>query len=156
MSTRGKLTPEMVIQQLRAIRAQIEEQDTPLSSAERRDLRNRTKTSEEVVIASIGAMGTSGKVATAVGYSVPEVMDIIKAREQWGLVEGELRGFLNGVSSANLARKRQLDLIATQAFAITKQLVRSPENADLIAHLEEMQRLRKLERPKPPTRKKKE
>jgi len=108
------------------------------------------------VVASISAIGASNKVATALGRSAPEVVGIIDAKGRWSAVEDELRGFLNGVSSANLARRHQLDLIATQAFAITKQLARSPENAELVPHLREMQRLRKLERRKAPTKKPRE
>jgi|GEM_PF-4939901 len=39
-------------------------------------------------------------------------------------------------------------MIADHVFAVTKHLVRSPENEQLISIYEEMQRLRKLERQK--------
>jgi hypothetical protein len=53
---------------------------------------------------------------------------------------------MNGVSSANLVRRHQLETIAGHAYAIAARLARDPANADLIPFVEEMQRLRKLER----------
>jgi hypothetical protein len=70
------------------------------------------------------------------------------ANSRWGLLEGQLRTFLNEVTSARLARSQQLDQIARQTFGLMKQLVLSPGNELLIPQFEEMQQLRKIERRK--------
>lgn len=119
-----------------------------MSAEQRRDLRNRTKSSPELISTSVSAIGMSGTIAAAVGKSSQEVQDLMAAGARWSLLEGELRKFLNEVSSAGLARRHQLDLIATQTFAVTKQLIRSPENQDLIPIFEEMQAIRKTDRRK--------
>jgi hypothetical protein len=67
---------------------------------------------------------------------------------RWALLEGELRTFLNQVTSARLARSQQLDQIARQTFGMLKQLVLSPGNEFLLSQFQEMQQLRKLERRK--------
>jgi hypothetical protein len=146
VATKQKVAPDTVVQKLRAIRAEIEEEVLDLRFDQRRDLRNRTKTSSESIIASINAIGMSDKIAAALGRPASEVRGILDASLRWIEVEGELRSFLNAVTSANLMRRYQLALIATQTFAITKQLVRDPANNHLVPQFTEMTRLRKLER----------
>lgn len=141
-------TPEQVVEELRALRADLADEIRAMSAQQRRDLRNRTKSSPELISASVAAIGMSDTIAAAVGRSQQKVQDLMKADTRWKLLEGELRGFLNEVSSAGLARRHQLDVIATQTFAVTKQLIRSPENQDLIPIFEEMQAIRKQDRRK--------
>ncbi|HEX3581959.1 MAG TPA: hypothetical protein VH087_09380 [Thermoanaerobaculia bacterium] len=141
-------TPEEVVEQLRALRNDLADEIRAMSADQRRDLRNRTKSSPELISASISAIGTSDTIAAAVGRNQQKVQNLMMADIRWALLEQELRGFLNEVSSAGLARRHQLDLIATQTFAVTKQLVRSPENRDLISIFEEMQAIRKHDRRK--------
>ncbi|HEV7488281.1 MAG TPA: hypothetical protein VGQ65_21610 [Thermoanaerobaculia bacterium] len=145
MAPTQKRTPEDVVEQLRAILSELDE-ITPLSFAERRDLRNKLKTSEETVQASVSIIAASDKVANAIGWSSEDVLEIFSDRRRWSFVESELRTLLNGVSSANLRRRHQLEMIAGDAYAIAARLARDPANADLIPFVEEMQRLRKLER----------
>ena len=146
MATKQKVEPETVVERLRAIFSEIEEDILILKFDQRRDLRNRTKTSKESILASISAIGMSDKVAGAVGRSASDVHGILDASSRWSAVEGDLRVLLNAVSSANLMRRYQLALIATQTYAITKQLIRDPQNSHLVPQFTEMTRLRKLER----------
>jgi hypothetical protein len=151
MAAKQKLTPEDVLEQLQAIRSDVDE-IKPLSFAERRDLRNKLKTSEATIQASVSILGASDKVAHAIGRSAEDVLEIVSDRRRWYSVENELRTLLNGVSSANLVRRHQLELIAGHTYAIAARLARDPANAALIPLVEEMQRLRKLERRKKPSR----
>ncbi len=121
-----------------------------LSFAERRELRNKIKTSDAALQASVSVIGASDNVAHAIGWSVEDVLEIFSDRQRWYAVESELRTLLNGVSSANLVRRHQLELIAGNAYAIAARLARDPANAVLIPLVEEMQRLRKLERRRKP------
>lgn len=143
-----KPTPEEVVQQLRDVRDQIIEEVTPMTPDQRRDLRDRTKRTRPSIVSALSAIGMSEKVSTVIGKSAADVNDLIKATDRWSAVEGDLAALLNGVSSANLMRKYQLGLIADQVFAVTKQLIRSPENAHLRTIFDDMKRLRNLERAK--------
>jgi hypothetical protein len=149
MAATQKLTPEDVLEQLQAIRSDVDEIKS-LSFAERRDLRNKIKTSEATLQASVSILGASDKVANAIGRSAEDVLEIVSDRRRWYSVENELRTLLSGVSSANLVRRYQLELIAGHTYAIAARLARDPANAALIPLVEEMQRLRKLERRKKP------
>ena len=150
MAAKQKPTPEDVIAQLQAIRSELDEIKA-LSFAERRNLRNKIKTSEATLQASVSIIGASDRVAHAIGRSAEDVLEIFSDRRRWSSVEGELRTLLNEVSSANLVRRYQLELIAGHAYAIAARLALDPANAALIPFVEEMQRLRKLERRKKPT-----
>lgn len=145
MAPTQKRTPEDVAEQLRAILLELDE-ITPLSFAERRDLRNKLRTSEETFQISVSVISASDKVANAIGWSPEDVLEIFSDRQRWSFVESELRTLLNGVTSANLRRRHQLETIAGDTYAIAARLARDPANADLIPLVEEMQRLRKLER----------
>src|SRR4051794_13846385 len=151
MAAKQKPTPEDVTERLRAIQSECDEIKS-LSFAERRDLRNKIKTSEAALQASVSIIGASDKIANAIGRSADDVLQIFSERQRWYAVEGELRTLLNGVSSANLVRRYQLELIAGHAYTIAARLARDPANALLIPFVEEMQRLRKLERRKKPAR----
>jgi hypothetical protein len=153
MATNQKRTPEDVSEQLRAIQSEFDEIKS-LSFAERRDLRNKIKTSEAALQASVSIIGASDKVAHAIGRSAEDVLEIFSDRRRWYSVESELRTLLNGVTSANLVRRHQLELIAGHAYAIAARLARDPANAILIPLVEEMQRLRKLERRRKPASRK--
>jgi hypothetical protein len=133
------------VEKLRAIQLELDEL-RPLSFADRRDVRNKIKTSEDVLQASVSIISVSDKVANAIGWSSEDVLEIFSDRQRWSFVESELRTLLNGVSSANLRRRHQLETITSDAYAIATRLARDPANADLIPLVEEMQRLRKLER----------
>lgn len=143
-----KSTPEEVKEQLRAIRSTIEDDVEPMTAQQRRDLRDRTKHSRETLAAAMSAVGMSNRVAGAIGMTLDDVKDLMMLTVRWGAVEGDLRALFNGVSSANLRRRHKLEMIADHVFAVTKHLVRSPENEQLVPIFEEMQRLRKLERQK--------
>ena len=146
--SKQKSTPEEVSQQLRAVRSTIEDDVAPMTAQQRRDLRDRTRHSPETIAAAMSAIGMSDNVAGAIGMKFDDVKDLMVLTTRWAAVEGDLRELFNGVSSANLKRRHKLEMIADHVFAVTKHLVRSPENEQLISIYEEMQRLRKLERQK--------
>ncbi len=153
MANETKPTPEDIIHRIRELRSTISEHVTPMTSPQRQELRDRTKRTRPSVVTAVHAIDmSSGKIEVAVGRSSAEVNDLISATDRWGAVEGDLRSLLEGIASANVMRRYQLGLIADQVFAVTKQLVRSPENAELLPIYNEMNRLRKLERQKKRTK----
>jgi hypothetical protein len=146
MGATQKPTPEDVVEQLRVIGSQLKGHLKPLSFAERRDLRNKIRTSEDGLHSSVSIINGSDKVAHVLGRSAEDVLEILFDRQRWYAVESELLTLLNGVSGANLIRRNELESIAGQAYAIAARLVRDPANAALIPLVENMQRLRKLDR----------
>jgi hypothetical protein len=140
------VTPEAIVDQLRGIRSQIAEV-TPLNAQQREFARRRTLASNEVMQASINAIGASPIVANAVGQA-EDVRGLHEGSNRWTAVEDELRGLLNGIAGANLIRRQRLSMISAQTFAISKQLVKDPANAQLVPHVEEIKRLKSFPRRK--------
>lgn len=143
-------TPEAIIDQLRVVRTQMAAV-TPLTGAQRKILRRQTEMSTPVLQASINVIGVHETVAQAVGKPVEDVHQMQDDWARWTAVEDELRALLNGVSGANLVRRQQLALIASQAYAVSTQLARNPANSVLVPHVKEIKRLRKLDGRKKPT-----
>jgi len=144
----AKLTPDAVIEQLRALKSQIGEV-TPLSNAERSLLKARTrKQPPHVVEASINVIGTSATIAQAVGQPLDEVRQLQVEAIGWDEVRDELRNFLKAVDSASVVRRERLAFLGTQAYSFGAQLVRDPANADLLPQVEEIKRLKAIARRK--------
>ena len=143
-----KLTPEVVVAQLRAMREELAGEIAAMSPKERRNLRNRSKSSPELILQSVAAIDTSPTIAAAVRKDKDAVLQMLAIDRLWASLEIELRAFLNEVSSARLARRRQLDVLATQTFGMVKQLVRAPGNENLMSIYEDMRLTRREERRK--------
>ncbi len=139
------MTPDEVVDGLRAIRARISEM-TPLTAAQRTALRNGIRTSNPVLQASINAIGALDIVSQAVGQPAEEVRQLADESNRWTAVEDELRMMLNGVSGANLMRRHRLAFIASQAHSIGTRLARDPANAILVPYVEEVTRLKSFRR----------
>jgi hypothetical protein len=153
-----KLTPEAVIAQLRAMRAQIEEVE-PLTQQQRTQLKQRLRQHKKnVVDASINVIGVLDNVSQAIGQPLDGVRQLQDDSLRWEAVADEARAFLKGIEGANLVRSERLTLIATQAYSIGTQLARDPAKAVLVPHVEEVKRLKgvsrrkkKAQTPKPAT-----
>ncbi len=145
------ITPEAIIEQLRALSAHIPEV-TPLASEQRAVLRRRGRTSRNVELlrSSISMIGSADLVTQAVGHDAGEVREMFDERTRWGAVEDELRAMLNGIVGANLVRNQRLAFIADRAYGVGSQLARDPEHAGLVPHVQEIKRLKKLERRRKP------
>jgi hypothetical protein len=141
------LEPEAVVEQLRAMRAQLGEV-TPLTSSERESLRRRVKTSNPVLQASINMIGAHDQVSLAVAQPADGVRRLYEEANRWTAVEDELRTMLQGVAGANLVRRQRVALIAGQAYNVGTQLARDPANAVLLPHVEEIKRLKRVTRRK--------
>ena len=147
----AKLSPDVVIAQLRSMRAQIEEV-APLSKEQRRQLKQRLRTQpKSVVEASINVLGVLDNVSQAIGQPLDEVRQLQDDSIRWEAVADEVRALLNGIEGGNLNRRQQLALIAMQAYAIGTQLARNPDKAVLVPHVEEVKRLKAVSRRKKAT-----
>jgi hypothetical protein len=139
------LDPAVVVEQLRALRAQLGEV-TPLTRSEREVLRRRAKTSNPVLQASINMIGAHDQVSQAVAQQAEVVRGMFEEANRWTAVEDELRTLLQGVAGANLVRRERVALIAAQAYNIGTELARDPANAVLRPHVEEIRRLKRITR----------
>jgi hypothetical protein len=138
------LTPEAIVELLRTVRAQIGDL-APMTAAQRKALRNRARTKNPVLQASINAIGASDIVSEAVGQPASEVRQKYDEANRWTAVEDELRSLLSGVAGANLIRRQEVALLAAQAANISTQLVRNPANAILVPHVQEIKRLKSFQ-----------
>ena len=139
------LDPETLVQHFRELRSQIEGA-TPLTAAQKRRLHNvAKKQSPEVVASSINLIGAlDDNVALAIGQPAGSARQLQTDWNRWSAVADELRGLLNGVESANLVRRQELQRIAAQAYSIGRQLARTPANASLVPHIDEVKRQKSL------------
>ncbi|HEX7154418.1 MAG TPA: hypothetical protein VF618_23230, partial [Thermoanaerobaculia bacterium] len=136
------LDPETLVEQIRLLRAQMEEV-TPLTPAQKRTLRAKSRKHSDAVLAStVNVIGALDNVALALGQQPEEVRRLQADWNRWTAVAGELRALLDGVDGANLVRRQRLALISAQAFAIGTQLARDPANAVLVPHIQEVKRLK--------------
>jgi hypothetical protein len=137
-----KLTPEAVVEQLRAMRSQID-QVAPLTKEQRKVLRQRLRNqTAEVVAASINVIGVLDNVSQAIGQPLGDVRQVQEEADRWDAAASEARAFLKGIEGANLVRRQQLALVGRQAYTIGTQLALDPANAVLVPHVEEVKQLK--------------
>jgi hypothetical protein len=141
------LEPEAVVSGLRALRDRIAEV-TPFGAAERKVLRDSARMSDPILQASINVIGAFEQVSRAVTMPADALRRLYEEANRWTAVEDELWTMFQGVAGANLVRRRQIALIAAQAYKIGAELARDPANAELLPQIEEIKRLRKLARRK--------
>lgn len=142
----SRLAPEAVIAQLRTVRSQIEDV-APLPQDQRKLVRQRLRKHPKTVIdASINVIGVLDNVSQAIGQSLDNVRQMQDDVLRWEAVAEEARAFVKGIEGANLVRRQRLAIIATQAYAIGTQLAKDPAKAVLLPHVEEVKRLKSIER----------
>ncbi len=139
--------PEDVVSQLRAIRQLIPDYGQ-IPAPVKNTLHSAANVSPHFVNASINTIGASPVVQAAVGRTPEELLQEQNDVARWSAVEDELRAMLNGVVAANLTRRHRLGLTALQTYGVTRQLTRKSEHADLLPHLDNMQRLNRFGRKK--------
>jgi hypothetical protein len=137
------MSPEQVVEALRAVEAQIPSV-VPLTPAQRRTLSEQTRMSNDIILASINLIGASDMISRAVGVEAAEVRQMLGEASRWTAVEGELRAALNGVAGANLVRRQRIALIARHAYNLAQHLANLPGHDALIPLVEQVKRLRKL------------
>jgi hypothetical protein len=142
------VTPELVLEQLRAVKMG---EVMPLTAAQRKTLRNHSRSSNPVLQASINVIGVLDVVAAAIGQGSEDVRQMDDEANRWTAVEDELRKMLSGVAGANLIRRQRVAFMASQAVMISAQLARDPAHAILVPHLQEIKRLRSAKRRRKPT-----
>jgi hypothetical protein len=139
------VAPEAIIEQLRAVRQQIPEYQQLGFSGERA-LRRAAHVDAEFAHAAINTVGASGTMQAAVGRTSEDLRREKDEITRWSAVEDELRAMLKGVATANLVRRHRLGLTTLQTYNISRQLVRNPDHAELLPHVDGMKRMKKFAR----------
>jgi hypothetical protein len=139
------VTPEAIVEQLRVMRQQIPE-FVQLPAAEARTINAVASVNPVFSQAAINAIGASPVVLSVVGRTPEELQQEKETAARWSKVEDELEAMLKGVSSANLLRRHRLGSAALLAYSLSKSLVRSPEHAALLPHVEVMRKANRFGR----------
>jgi len=140
------LSPEQVVQQLRALREQIALPEAlPAMPASRR--RRLAHVDAQFVVAAINASGASPAVQTALGRTDEDLRQETEASNRWTAVIDEVRALLQSLLDANTLRRQRIGLAALQTYKICEQLARDDVHATRLAtHIGEMKKLNKFGR----------
>jgi len=141
------LSPEDVVAQLRNLQQHLGEV-TPLTKQQRKALFVHASLPNSVVQASINALGASAELQQALGHAADDVRQMAEDANRWTAVEDELRGMLKGIAGTNVIRRQRVGLLSVQAYVMSQQLARDPNNVKLLPHVQEIKRLRALGRRK--------
>jgi hypothetical protein len=85
-------------------------------------------------------------VQQGIGEVPDTVRQLLVDAGDWDEVVRQLKVLLKGVQDANLVRRQRAAVIASRAYIVAQQVVRDPANAGLRPHLEEVKRLKSLNR----------
>ena len=141
------MTAEEMISMLRDMRERIPN-FTQLTVANVRSMVLAASLHPDFVLGSIHVTGASPIVQQVVGAPQDSLLQDASDDSAWSVAEEEMRGLLKGVAAANLVRRHRLGKAALLAYNVSRQLVQKPEHMNLIPHVEELQRLRRIARRK--------
>lgn len=146
------LTPEQVVEQLRALRDRIPEFVQLPKGRQMYQIRRVASVSVPFAREAFNTIGASETVQNVIGNTPEELHRADDETARWTAVETELRAMLRGVIAANLVRRQRIGQVALQAYNVSSQLVKSEEHAHLLPHVERMRRIPKFgqRRAKPP------
>jgi hypothetical protein len=139
------VTPESVVEQLRALRPQIPHY-VQLSIPDARTLRSVSSLNPEFAQAAIHAVSASPTVQATVGRSAEELQVATEMAARWSMVRDELKATLDGVSSAVLTMKHDLGQSILLTYTVSKKLVKVPQHADLLPHVALMRKANRIGR----------
>ncbi|HEX6086249.1 MAG TPA: hypothetical protein VF266_17090 [Thermoanaerobaculia bacterium] len=142
------LTPEQVMEQLRAMKEQIPGFVLEPNERELRRLRAAARVDIQLTREAATVIGGAEAVQNAIGNTPAELREAESAWSQWVTVEGEFRSILRGLSAANVVRRYQLARAVRHAYRIGRTLTEQEEYAQLLPHIETMFRVKNRKRAK--------
>ena len=141
------VTPEAVVEQLRAVRSTLE--TIPMTAAERKRLGRAAKTPSDVLQAQINMIGASDEISSVIDTPVETIRTMADDSSRWTAVEDELRVILSVVEARNIVKRQELQRLTSRATNIGAELARDPKHAPVLgAHLQEIRKLKRLARRK--------
>jgi ABC-type transporter Mla subunit MlaD len=139
------VTPESVVESVRALRAQIPNYvQLPIPTA--RTLQAVAALNTDFTQAAINAVGASETVQATIGQSAEELQAAVDATARWSMVRDELKATLDGVTSAVLTMKHTLGQSVLLTYTVSKKLVKVPQHANLLPHVALMRKTNRLGR----------
>ena len=140
------LTPEQLIEQLRAMQQRIPEFVQLPKLRGIGNIRRIANMATELADDGIGAVGISETVQSAIGQTAEQMHQAEDEIGRWAVAENEARTLVRGLAAANLVRRHRIGLALMQVYNVSRQLVRQQEHAHLLPHVERMSLVRKLGR----------
>jgi hypothetical protein len=140
-----EVTPESIIDQLRALRVKIPNYvQLPVSEAKKMHV--IAHLNPQLALAAIQAVGASARVEATVGRSAEELLVAREMAARWTAVRDELKATLDGVSSAVLTIKHDFGQSVLLTYAVSKKLVKVREHSDLLPYVAMMRNANRLGR----------
>ncbi|MEA2489118.1 MAG: hypothetical protein QOH21_910 [Acidobacteriota bacterium] len=127
-----------VMEGTRGLRTKLGFQRTSATEAQSRARVSRLKM--DFIRAAFIAIAASEKLRVAIGRTPEELRGDEDFISEWTSIADEIRALLHEVESTIMLRRHSMGLIALQTFQMTRQLVRDSSNANLLTHLEAMDR----------------
>jgi hypothetical protein len=143
------LTPEEVIEQLRALQLRIPEFVQLPKDRQTERFRRLARVNPEFRREAFHAVGASKTVQDFIGNTSEELYQAEDEMTRWTAVRSELRALLRGVNSAILVRHQRIALAAVQTYSVSRQLVDRGEHPELLPHVERMRQLPRYGRSRP-------
>jgi hypothetical protein len=143
------LTPEQVMEQLRALREQIPGFVLEPNHRELRRLRSAARVDIQLTREAVSLVGGADAVQNAIGNTPAELREAESEWSRWLTVEGELRSVLRGLNAANLVRRYEIARAVRHAYKIGRTLTEQEQYAQLLPHIEAMFRVKNRKRAKP-------
>jgi hypothetical protein len=137
------MTPEAVVENIRALRAQIPNYGQ-LTVSTAQSLRAVASVNAEFTQTAIHAVSASETVQATVGRSAEEFQAAAEAVARWAMVRDEMKATLDGVTSAVLTMKHDLGQSVLLTYAVSKKLVKVPQHANLLPHVALMRKATRL------------
>jgi len=144
-ATDPAVTPESVVEQLRALQAQIPNY-VQLTVPAAQTFRTVSSVNPEFAQAAIHAVSASTTVEATVGRSAGDLQTAAEMADRWTMVRDELKVTLEGVTSAVLTMKHSLGESVLLTYTVCKKLVKSPEHAGLLPHVTLMRKANRFGR----------
>jgi hypothetical protein len=139
------VTPESVVEQLRALQAQIPSYGQ-LTVPTAQTLRTVSSVNPEFAQAAIHAVSASPIVQATVGRSADDLQTSAQMVDRWSIVRDELKVTLDGVTSAVLLMKHSIGQSTLLTYTVCKKLVKQPEHSGLLPHVDLMRKANRMGR----------
>jgi len=140
------LTPEEVIEQLRALQERIPELAHLPQSRATDNIRRVARLNVDFAREAFAVVGESSVVQEVIGNTPDELHQAEDEAARWVAVESVLNRLLRGIVEANILRRQRIAHAALQVYNVSRELVKQEEHAHLRPHVQRMKRMPKFGR----------
>jgi hypothetical protein len=133
------ISPEELVAELRRLRARIPEYQQ-LTGREAQGKVRVAYLDPEFIDIGVNAIGAYDGPPSLIGVDAEELRGELSNSDRWTGPQHELKAMLDGVSSANLARRNRIGTTILAAYEIFQRLITLGEHPELIPFVEAMRR----------------